>query len=546
MGCIVRMRLDMETVEKDPTIHAPDPSPEGHEVGNGRTRGGPSRRDVLKWGAMGSAALAASRFSFGQQRQDFPVGDYGSTPRVLSSPKLPGSTYAICDRITFGTTTAEMALKDKLGWSAYVEYHLAPEKIDDSVCDSRLQEYSSIYGTPFELLKTFTWNNGYDHFWELSQSQLIRAVYSKRQLLEVMTEFWLDHFNVNIDQTWSQLLSQYVRTIRANALGNFSTLLTAVVKSGAMLVYLDNDKNDRGFHNENFARELLELHTLGVYNGYTENDIYVCRRCFTGWNVEEYYTNNWEKNTNPNWGQFKYYTEHHDPEGGVFMGAQVSPGGAKGQIEQGEAILAKVSTHKNTAYRLASKLCTKFLGEGVSASFIQKVADAFITSKMDIKSALRVILNETNFKANIKPKFKRPFHFLVSAVRCSYGNIADAGDILGWYVAPMKQQPFRWPAPNGYPDAYAAWSDNLLPRWRFASTYAFNNIWGARMDPFSYITARTRDGVVNYINRYYFANTLSATAQAQLKAYMPATNPNNQSIRETIGLAMSLPDFQWC
>ncbi len=500
-----------------------------------------SRRVLMQAGVLGLSSLELSRRAFGQTFSP-PTEIEGEREPSGIGTRAVVSQYPLVDRMTFGTTYDEVTLYNSKGWAAYLEYHLAPEKISDNALTNRLQEFPCTACTPYQNLRVYGWRTGYDVYYDMASAQIVRAAYAKAQLLEVMTEFWLDHFNVFNNAISNELLPTYVRTIRSLALSDFPTLLRAVVKSGAMMQYLDNDRNITGQHNENFARELMELHTLGVYNGYSETDIYVARRCFTGWSREAI-DDNMDTTTNKNWGLFKFYPDCHDNEGGYFLGTKSTDLIVKGGIEQGEGILTKLALNPNTANTIATKLCQRFLGENVSATFIQSTANTFLTSNGDIKTVLRYILNETNFKANYSPRFKRPFRYLISSIRASYGNIVDTGDVLWWLLQPLRQQPFQWGPPNGYPDTYLAWVDNLLPRWKAGMGIAQNNFWGVRTNPFLYMTGRTPANVVTYINKYLFGGGLSASSQASLQAYMKTNTPTNAQIRETIGLALSSPDF---
>jgi uncharacterized protein (DUF1800 family) len=135
-----------------------------------------------------------------------------------------------------------------------------------------------------------------------------------------MVEFWLDHFNAYIYSSIKELWPNHIATIRRYALSSFHTLLTNVIKSCQVMAYLDNLQNVRGYMNQNFARELLELHTLGVDGGYTERDVETVTRVFTGWGMEGYYEWPWDETTNSNWGRFRFYADRHDRSGGYFLG----------------------------------------------------------------------------------------------------------------------------------------------------------------------------------------------------------------------------------
>lgn len=494
----------------------------------------------MKAGALGAATLAASRFAFTQTYQG--ASSPGPQGPVLDlDPAIAASPYALIQRITYGVTPYEIAQFTARGWDKYLAYQMAPATIPDTLVNSLMIEFPSISATPYQALKVYGYSQGFDVLGDLSRSLIIRRTMSYRQLQEVLTEFWLDHFNVFSGAIWTEFLPVYVNTIRANAFAPFEILLGSVVRSAAMLMYLNNVQNDGANHNENFARELLELHTLGAYQGYNEQDIYTTRRCLTGWNFHNYYDWPWVDKADSNFGAFQYYPEHHDNEGGYFMGTIIS----KGDMEQGTKILSMIANHPNTAKHLATKLITKFVTETPSATFVNAAANVFLANRGSIAAVLKYILGQTVFTANFQPKYKRPVHFMASAMRASNAYIADASDLLYWVLQPMRQMPFQWQPPNGYPDAYLSWSDNLLPRWRFASNLMADDQYGARTDPFQYMTDRSREGVLAYINKYCFSGGLSATRISALSAFMAVNYPSNSVVREAIGLAISLPDFQW-
>lgn len=499
-----------------------------------------SRRHVLALGAVGAATLALPRLGMAQSAPADQIGE-AAQGFLEASPNTVTSPYALVDRITFGINAQEMALFDKLGWAKYLEYHLASNLISDTYVNSWLLEYPGIQATPYQALKFYSHANGFDVMGDLGQSQIVRQTFSNRQLLEVMTEFWLDHFNTYSPSIWKELLPYFVKTIRANALGNFTTMLNAVVRSGAMLYYLNNISNDRSNHNENFARELLELHTLGAYQGYTEADIYVARRCLTGWNFVGFYQQPWASTTNTSWGLFQFYPDHHDNEGGVFMGTLIP----KGDIEQGMTILSMIANHPNTAKNICGKLIRKFVTETPSQAFVDAASNVFVSTSGDIKSVLRFILGQANFQANATPKFKRPLNYAVSALRATNAYLLDASDIMYSVLLPLGQLAFNWGPPNGYPDEYLKWCDNLLPRWRYAINLCTEAMWGARMDPFPYMTSRTQAGVVDYINKTFFGGNLPLERQTALKSFLAVANPTNSRILQAMGLALTLPEFQW-
>lgn len=507
-----------------------------------------SRRTFVQAGAIGLSGIALAKEAMGQPAGSHqpPVGlPDGGDDSGRVQPLGVTQNYPLINRMTYGTTASDVALFKKLGWDGFVEYHLAPENILDPDLDKRLQEFSTINCTPYQGVKIYTWQNGFDIYTELAAAQLVRNTYAKAQFLEVMTEFWLDHFNININKVWSAFVPTYINSIRKVALTNFKTILYTVAQTAAMLQYLDNVLNVTGYHNENYARELMELHTLGVYAGYTETDIYTVRRCFTGWNFRGFYNWPWWETTDTKFGTFQFYADitKHDNEGGQFLGKTIKKGG----IDQGQNILNTLVAHPSTATYISRKLCVRLLGEDVSDSFVKSVADVFTSSAGDMKTILRFILKQDNFTANYQPKFKRPLNLLVSGMRTTNSQIVDAFNVHWWMMWQMRQQLFQWVPPDGYPDKAEKWMDNLLPRWNMMSGLAQNNWWGVRSNPFLNLSKRTPDAVVSYINTYLFAGGLSDATKAALKGYMRSDGipVSSYQAREVIGLALASPEFSW-
>jgi Protein of unknown function (DUF1800) len=206
----------------------------------------------------------------------------GEAPSQAAPPV--GSTRWLINRITMGWTPEEQLLADTLGYHGYLEYHLNHTAIDDSAMNQRLAPYTLLNAPPY-YLKGF---NASIVTNQLCQATFIRATYSKRQLFERMVEFWTDHLNIDIkkeDNPWIKLIDDR-DVIRAHALGNFEALIIASARSPSMLQYLDNGISVVGNPNENYARELMELHTMGVSGGYTQHDVVEVARAFTGWSFD--------------------------------------------------------------------------------------------------------------------------------------------------------------------------------------------------------------------------------------------------------------------
>jgi uncharacterized protein (DUF1800 family) len=278
-----------------------------------------------------------------------------------------------------------------------------------------------------------------------------------------MVEFWSDHFNIFIEKEPCFYLKPVDdrEVIRKHALGSFRDLARASAHSPAMLVYLDNHVNEKSHPNENYARELMELHTLGVDGGYTQQDVMELARCLTGWTVKEHF-----------WlGEFTFNADLHDTGVKNVLGLAIQPSGK----QEAEQVIEHLAGHPGTARFIATKLTRRFIADVPPPAIVEKAAQVFLDTDGDIKSVLRVILLDGLPLA--EPKYKRPANFVASALRLT-NTETDAA--LHDYLLRMGQPYFNLPTPDGYPDVSAPWQGNLMPRWQFAFELMRDEIAGTR------------------------------------------------------------------
>src|SRR5262245_12498860 len=377
-------------------------------------------------------------------------------------------------RITQGFSQAEYERARTLGFQGYLEEQLEPLAIDDSISEAKLVNYPVIELSPKAVFDGYA-ERTEDAYLALKSALIARAVNSKRQLHERMCEFWLDHFNIdhNKDLEWA-LLPEFERTvIRPHALGSFPEMLSACAFSGAMLFYLDNWLNVRSAPQENYARELLELHTLGVHGGYNETDVDEVAKCFTGWTLVA-------DPESPDWMRGTFDAAQHTRGPKLVLG-RVIPGvssvGRPGEPvgrNDAQAVLDVVAEHPSTARFLAQKLIRRFLTPTPPEGLVERVANEYLATRGDIRAMLRVILTRENLSASsgvLAPKYRRPFHFLVSLARGMEGNARRLQTTTLSHLAAMGHTPYDYAAPTGYPEDLAAWGSNLLPRWTFSVAF---------------------------------------------------------------------------
>jgi len=337
---------------------------------------------------------------------------------------------------------------------------------------------------------------------ELLQAKILRATYSSRQLQEVLTDFWFNHFNVFIGKGPDRyLLTAYERdVIRPHALGKFEDLLVATAQSPAMLFYLDNwlsvgpdsdaalgiadhsawrrrgpggqAKRQRSGLNENYGRELMELHTLGVDGGYTQEDVTEVARVFTGWTLKQPMKG----------GGFTFEGRMHEPGDKVVLGHRIKSHGEKEGLE----VLHILARHPATARFISNKLAVRFVSDNPPAALVDRMAETFLKKDGDIREVLKTMLASPEFWAPeaYRAKVKTPLEFVVSALRASDVEVSDAMPVAR-HLQTMGMPLYGMQPPTGYSTKADAWvnSSALLDRMNFALALAGGKLKGVAAEP---------------------------------------------------------------
>src|SRR5262252_9435734 len=418
-------------------------------------------------------------------------------------------TNHLLNRIAFGPRPGDVVRIQEVGFEKYFEQQLHPDRIEDNATEARLANLNSLqmrtadlydrYRPPRQArqlqMRPMFQNVPQQILQELQAQKVIRAVHSERQLQEVMTDFWFNHFNVfwgkNADR-W--LTTNYEMTaIRPHVLGKFKDLLAATAKSPAMLFYLDNHLSSsiKGI-NENYARELMELHTLGVDGGYTQKDVQEVARCFTGWTIiaprgagaaAQAITNpRIADRLRTEAGTFTFNPRAHDDGEKIVLGHKIPAGGG---MKDGLMVLDIVAHHPSTAKFIATKLVRRFVADEPPPALVDRVAQTFLKTDGDIREMLRTIFlsPEFNSPAAYRAKVKRPFELAISAVR-TLGADTNGGPQFHQWIARMGQPLYGFQTPNGYSDVAENWVNTgaLLERMNFALALVSNRIPGTRVD----------------------------------------------------------------
>lgn len=375
---------------------------------------------------------------------------------ALSSPAqaLTNTPY---NRLAFGPRPDDLENHVKL--QDLVEEQLYPELIDDSACEQRLSRLKTLK-LPYDAL----WRRYYNDLdqsdlplTETVQATFLKAVYSKRQLQCVLADFWHNHFNVyGPHDDVAPLFVHYDRdVIRRHALGNFRAMLQAVAQSPAMLFYLDNYVSSVEGPNENYARELLELHTLGV-GSYSENDVFEVARCFTGWTLDE-----------EELGTFRFEPSWHDRFNKLVLGRYFRPDRG---LQDGLDVLDLLASHPATARHVCRKLCRRLVADNPPAPLVDRAARLFTARWEDpdqLRQVVRLILTSPEFARTTGEKLKRPFEFTVSFLRATDAEFqVPDQDFLDAYAL-LGQPLFERVTPDGYPDRREDWTHTMSILGRF-------------------------------------------------------------------------------
>ncbi len=327
---------------------------------------------------------------------------------------------------------------------------------------------------------------------DLFEGKLLRAACSNRQLQEVLTDFWFNHFNVYLNEgPLRQLTTSYERdAIRPHVLGKFGDLLLATAQSPAMLYYLDNWQsadpeaierirqrrpgalpNINGL-NENYGRELLELHTMGVDGGYTQEDVIEVARAFTGWSIAQPRQG----------GGFKFISGFHDRNPKTVLGHRLPTGGG---IHDGLEVLGILAAHPSTAHHISYRLAQRFVADDPPESLVIRMAATFRETEGDLREVMRTMLTSEEFfsERSYRSKVKSPLELVVGAVRAAGGEI-DSALALSVMLERMGQPLYQMPAPTGYPNASTGWmnSATLFERVNFAQALAAGKLPGVTVD----------------------------------------------------------------
>jgi uncharacterized protein (DUF1800 family) len=452
-----------------------------------------------------------------------------TAPRDLN-PLSRDPVLHLLRRATFGPTPSTVEQARKMGVDAWIDAQLQPAALDDAVCDAMLAAFPTVKMSTPELHVAVK-NEAYTAMTELGQATIGRQIWSNRQLYEVMVDFWANHFNITnpFDGGWDTRSVFDKDVIRAHALGKFSDMLAASARSPAMLRYLNNDLSDKKAVNENYGRELLELHTVAIDSGYTETDVRNSAYLMTGRTVGSN-------------GLYQYSAKKHWTGAIRILDFSHQNGSAAGGEQAGEEYLAYLATHPATANHLARKLAVRFVCDSPPQALIDRLAKSYLDSGTAIVPVLRTLFRSLEFWIATGLKTRRPLENVVATARVlgmqPGTGVATAMDSLHFQVSVLGHAPLAWAAPDGYPDVATAWSSaaGMLGVWNSHRTLVQGGIKGftyTKPEQLLAAVPATVGGYLDGLAQRLLFQPLTATQRQALLAFLGAAEkdpPRNPTL----------------
>lgn len=477
--------MDPATTGTDANARAATSAP-----ANGGAPGGVAPRRELLLAAGAGVVAAACTVAPSSPPATAPPATAAPPPTTPPPPTSRAAARHLANRATYGATAATVERIQRIGTARWLEEQLAPGALADA--EPRLGGYTTLRQTNAQNEAVRTSDEAL-LFAELDHATVLRGVYSERQLFEVMCDFWTNHLNISRRAKWLTQLKTVdnEQVVRRHALGRFADLLMASAKSPAMLVYLDNFASEGQpgrTVNENYGRELLELHTLGIIDGahvYSEADVLGVAKVLSGWSI------NWDNS--PQRYEFRFSEWWHCREPVSILGGTWSRPSradywdrvANAQAD-GESLLLFLARHPSTARNICSKLARRFVADNPPPALVDRLAATYRQHDTAIVPVLRQLFTSPEFAAAIGQKLKRPQDWLFSALRCTGAQVHEAPKgtaavQLRAATTALGQPLFERPSPDGWPDRATYWAsaDGLLKRWEYAARISRNTLTDA-------------------------------------------------------------------
>ncbi len=513
-------------------------------IGTARTSSmHPTLERALTNASSGSVATPGQRFAAAVAAVPQP-GPLATPvpPRPRQELGTDTTLRALVERASFGFSVGDYQEALARGYDGWIEWQLDWQKVDDDLAVQRLHVYQALRLSNTELLEQFS--DPLPLSTQLSAARMIRAMYSRRLLYVRMVEFWTDHFNVYLFDELCQWfkITDDRDVIRRHALGKFPDMLRASAHSPAMMWYLDNYTNVAGAVQENYARELQELHTLGADGPYDEHDVTEVARCFSGWGVHG------AQSSAGRPGNFHFDPALHDNGPKVVLGVAIPAGGGK---SDGDFVLDLLAMHPSTARHISRKMARWLLSYDPPAHVVDDLTQIYLSSGGDVKDMLRYLLRpETLFGVPEarRRKLKRPLHLVVSLTRAILLP-SSVPEMLAVELDNLGQQPFLRTTPDGYPDHIRDWGTSMLARWTYAvRLMSFDVPFNRPSLPNIHAllaTAPPGSSLAEAIDWMLTGGRLGEEVRGKLQRYLDTHPMTDVVLREAIALAASSTGYQF-
>ncbi len=490
---------------------------------------GPTRRAVLRTGALSAAAASLT------------------TGRALADPfpQIKGPYLFLLDRATFGLESEMLTEINRRGWEGWLDWQLDPASIDDSAADAIIQStLPSLSMTPWEIVQAYSANPGLPPI-EAELAPIFRGYYSRRQLFYRICDFWSNVFSTFVlmgGQEWFYSPYHQAR-ICANAMGNFRDLLQVSAEGASMLFYLNQDASSKTNPIENYARELLELHTLGLSDNpatptYTEADVVAVAEILTGWGFK--------KTADSSLGDFEFRDSDHKKGKKYFLGVEYPSVSGPGKAE-GDDLLDQICGNPNTAKHIAKRAIEYFVADDPPKWYLNQVADAFYQSGLDIPTLMRAVFDRsiyTRLGKKKRAKMRRPLFLVTGFLRATKPAIVS-GEFIGMLTA-MGNLPGTHPAPDGFPTENEAWIPGIQPRLAFADA-AVNQLAGFDLSDAMLDTLFDQSGfsIAQQADWIIAGGALPFSEVVRIEQHLASLPAGVDPRREALSLALSSPTYQF-
>ena len=353
-----------------------------------------------------------------------------------------------------------------MGIDRWLTRQLAPSTIPDAEGNAAWNTYPLAGASPSTILSSVE-DFGWDAMLDTCYAALARQIFSERQLYEIVVDIFANHLHVSVPgEQWATSPGYIVNVIRANAFGKYSTMLLAAMKHPAMLNFLNNDESRKAHVNENLGRELLELHTVGIAGGYSENDVKASARILSGRTWQD---DLWDQRST--YGTYRYVPAYHWVGPVTVLGFSHANATGAGGEAVGDSYLQYLAHHPATAKKIARKIAVRFVSDNPSDDLVNRLAEVYLANDTSILAVVTAVFLSSDFWSSIGTRMRRPLEDAVGAARVldvkRGPSMRDGVNWLFWTLDESGHTPFGWVPPNGYPDVAAAWlgAGAMIQRW---------------------------------------------------------------------------------